>query len=239
VTPAGEHLFSGDPARESPLIPAATVILLRDIGAGLETLMLRKNRGQAFGGMWVFPGGRVEAGDGPDGAPEVEAARHAAEREALEETGLVLADADLVPFSHWVPPPETPKRFSTWFFVAALPEGAADVVVDGGEIGDQMWTTPAGALGRHAAGEVELAPPTWMTLRALADAGSVEQVLDEARDAAEVPHFATRVVMDGPTIVTVWAGDVAYTLDPPDLDIPGPRQRLRMVEGGWILEQDS
>jgi 8-oxo-dGTP pyrophosphatase MutT (NUDIX family) len=231
-------LFSGDPANESPLIPAATVILLRDVGAGLETLMLRKNRGQAFGGMWVFPGGRVEEGDGPAGAPEDQAARHAAAREALEETGLVLEAADMVPFSHWVPPPETAKRFSTWFFVAALPHDATDVVIDGGEIGDQMWTTPAAALARHAAGEVELAPPTWMTLTALAELGSVDAALDAARaGAGEVPRYATRVVLDGDTIITLWSGDVAYDLEPIDLEAPGPRNRLHMLDGGWVLEQ--
>jgi 8-oxo-dGTP pyrophosphatase MutT (NUDIX family) len=231
-------LFSGDPANESPLIPAATVILLRDTGTGLETLMLRKNRGQAFGGMWVFPGGRVEEGDGPAGAPEDQAARHAAAREALEETGLVLQAADMVPFSHWVPPPETAKRYSTWFFVAALPDDATDVVIDGGEIGDQMWTTPAAALARHAAGEVELAPPTWMTLTALAELGSVDATLEAARAGADdVPHFATRVVLDGETIITLWSGDVAYDLEPIDLEAPGPRNRLHMLDGGWMLEQ--
>ena len=42
---------------------AATVVLLRDGSDGLETLMLRKNSKIAFGGMWVFPGGRVDPGD--------------------------------------------------------------------------------------------------------------------------------------------------------------------------------
>ena len=67
-------------------IDAATVVLLRDVGAGVECLMLRKNAGQAFGGMWVFPGGKVEDADGE--GPE--SRRRAAVREAFEETGLVL-----------------------------------------------------------------------------------------------------------------------------------------------------
>src|SRR5690606_28969880 len=119
-------LFAADPTDASPLVPAATVLLLRDVHGTVEVLMLRKNRGQAFGGMWVFPGGRVEEADhhaadddGTADGRELAAARRAAERETLEETGLVLADADFVPFSHWVPPPETPRRFATWFFAAA------------------------------------------------------------------------------------------------------------------------
>src|SRR5690606_27496891 len=100
----------------------ATVVLLRDTAVGPECLMLRKNSGQSFGGVWVFPGGRVEPGDG-DG---IEGSRRAAVREAAEETGLVLDPAHLVPLAHWLPPPEAPKRFATWFFVAALPDGASD-----------------------------------------------------------------------------------------------------------------
>ena len=45
------------------LIPAATVIVLRDTPDGLETLMLHKNSKIAFGGMWVFPGGRIDDAD--------------------------------------------------------------------------------------------------------------------------------------------------------------------------------
>ena len=48
---------------ESPAIDAATVVVLRDGDEGLETLMLRRNSKIAFGGMWVFPGGRVDDTD--------------------------------------------------------------------------------------------------------------------------------------------------------------------------------
>ncbi|MGB6059129.1 MAG: NUDIX domain-containing protein [Microthrixaceae bacterium] len=45
-------------------IPAATVVVLRDGPAGVETLMLRRDGKLAFaGGMWVFPGGRLDPGD--------------------------------------------------------------------------------------------------------------------------------------------------------------------------------
>jgi 8-oxo-dGTP pyrophosphatase MutT (NUDIX family) len=228
-------LFAGDAGDPSPLIPAATVLLLRERDGAVEVLMLRKNRGQAFGGMWVFPGGRVEDGDGPAGAGEEVVARHAAEREALEETGLVLDDAELVPFSHWVPPPETPKRFSTWFFVAALPGGLTDVVIDGGEIGDHVWTTPATALERHRAGETELAPPTWVTLHDLAGHGSVDAVLAAARSRS-MPRYATRVAHHEGALLTLWEPDAAYDTAPAGLDAPGPRHRLHMRDGGWELE---
>ncbi len=47
-----------------PIRPAATVILVRDCDGDYEILMLRRTHDAAFaGGMYVFPGGRVDADD--------------------------------------------------------------------------------------------------------------------------------------------------------------------------------
>ena len=216
----------------APVHDAATVVLVRDTAGGLECLMLRKTRGQAFGGMWVFPGGRVEAGDGTGLA----GARAAAVREAAEETGLVLGAGDLVPFAHWMPPAEAPRRYATWFFLAGLPEGAAEVIVDGGEIGDHVWTRPAAALDRHRAGEIDLVPPTWMTLRRIAGLPDVAAALADVA-AAEVVRFATRVADSDGTLVTLWAPDAAYETG--DLAAPGPRHRLVMDPAGWRYERSG
>jgi 8-oxo-dGTP pyrophosphatase MutT (NUDIX family) len=221
-----------DVARPVPgeVIEAATVVLLRDGDTGVETLMLRKNAGQSFGGMWVVPGGKLEATDG-DG---VAGLRRAAVREAFEETGLVLDGETLVPFAHWLPPEGAERRFSTWFFLARLPDGATDVVVDGNEIGDQMWTTAARALDRHRAGEVDLVPPTWVTLRNLADASSIDDALATAA-AGEVVDFSTRMLVDDGVLFGVWVPDAAYETG--DLALAGPRHRLRMADDGWELER--
>jgi 8-oxo-dGTP pyrophosphatase MutT (NUDIX family) len=92
--------------------PAATVMLVRDAGDGpggsLEVLMLRRHPASVFAAdAWVFPGGRVDAGDaatpigaGPSDA-EASAALSlpsgglaywvAAARECFEEAGVLLA----------------------------------------------------------------------------------------------------------------------------------------------------
>src|SRR3546814_18937094 len=91
-----------DAAEIPPAIPAATVVLLRDGDEGLETLMLHRTSKVAFGGMWVFPGGRVDPEDRrPDDPDEEAAARRAAAREAMEECELPGAAEDVVAFSHW------------------------------------------------------------------------------------------------------------------------------------------
>lgn len=51
-------------ARSVPLSPAATVMLVRDGDGGLEVFMLRRALGASFaGGVYVFPGGRVDPAD--------------------------------------------------------------------------------------------------------------------------------------------------------------------------------
>ena len=93
--------------------PAATVMLVRDAGPGsggsLEVLMLRRHPESVFAAdAWVFPGGRVDDGDGQatpigDGPSDAEASRAlglpagglaywvAAARECFEEAGILLA----------------------------------------------------------------------------------------------------------------------------------------------------
>ena len=88
------------------LVPAATILLLRDAPA-FEVLMIERHADISFaGGALVFPGGKVDAGDADDrwadhcdglasAPPEERAPRIAAIREAFEETGVLLArDAD-------------------------------------------------------------------------------------------------------------------------------------------------
>lgn len=215
-------------------IPAATVILLRDGPTGLETLMLRRNSKLEFaGGMWVFPGGRVDDEDHPDDGPDVEVAvRNAAVREAEEESGLHVDVDALVAFAHWTPPQVAIKRYATWFFVAPAPAGA--VTIDDGEIHDAMWVAPADALRRRDAGEVELAPPTWVSLDRLARSSSVEEALAEARQA-EVEAFVTAIAKDGDDLVALWHGDAGYEAG--DASLAGPRHRLIMANSGWRYER--
>lgn len=73
-----------DPAAVA-IRPAATVMLLRESpGAGVEVFMLRRTSKAAFaGGVYVFPGGAVDA---EDSSYEI-----AAIRECFEEAGVLLA----------------------------------------------------------------------------------------------------------------------------------------------------
>jgi 8-oxo-dGTP pyrophosphatase MutT (NUDIX family) len=215
--------------------PAATVVVARDGDEGLTVLMVRRNSAHAFGGMWVFPGGRVDRADAVDAIEscgELAAARRAAVRECREEAGLDVDAADLVPLSHWVPPPQAPRRFATWFFLVAAP-AEATVTIDGHEIHDHEWIRPADAIERNDRGEIEIVPPPWITLATLAPFATAADALAHAA-AHDPAYFATRLAIDGDVRVTVWEGDAAY--DDGDLSHPGPRRRLSMRPGQWQYE---
>lgn len=219
---------------ETPAIAAATVVVLRDGDQGLETLMLRRNSTIAFGGMWVFPGGRVDDGDRTDGADDIVAARYAAVREAEEEAALRLAEPDLVMFAHWIPPPIAPKRYATWFFAAGVDDHVH--TIDDGEIVDSDWMTPEDCLARHHNGEIELVPPTWVTLHTIRGFPDVGAALDHL-DRRPARHHATRIgsTPDGP--VAMWHGDAGYaTTDP---SVPGPRHRLEMFARGYRYDDSG
>jgi 8-oxo-dGTP pyrophosphatase MutT (NUDIX family) len=217
------------------LLPAATVVVVRDAidddGAStLETLMLRRNDRGVFGGMWVFPGGRVDDRDVDPSVPDDEqaAARRAAAREALEEAGLVLDPSSFVPLSHWTPPTSAVRRgYTTWFFVAAGSD--ADVTVDGAEIHEHAWLAPAEVLRRRDAGEVTMAPPTFVTLTMLAGHTAVADVLSTV-EATTPERFHTQLGHEGETTIAIWHGDEVYETPPGPA---GSRHRLVMADGAW------
>lgn len=222
------------PDPERPAEPAATVVLLRDGPMEeLEVLMIHRGVDTAFGGMWAFPGGVIEAQDVPiDSGPDpIPAARRAAARETQEEVGLVIDESSLVLWSHWLPPDDSRRRFSTWFFAAATDASHADehVVIDEGEVLDHRWLAPANALAMQASGAALLAPPTFVTLEQLVRYGDVATALG----AAQPRHFATEIAFapDGARIC-LWEGDAGYGLADPM--VQGPRRRLVMDEtAGW------
>ncbi|MBM4266927.1 MAG: NUDIX domain-containing protein [Deltaproteobacteria bacterium] len=215
---------------------AATVILLRDGPDGLETLMLRRDSRLDFaGGHWVFPGGRIDEADRDPARPddELATAERAAIRETVEEAGLHVRPGDMVAFSHWTPPAMAAKRYLTWFFLAAAPDGVVEI--DQHEIREHQWMTPQSALLRRNAGEIELSPPTWITLEQLAVYVSVEDALAQAR-AASPERFETRIASVPGGIIAVYHGDAAYESGDPDA--VGGRHRLWMLGDGWRYERN-
>ncbi len=203
-------------------------MLLRDENERLEVLMLRRNRRlKSFGGAWVFPGGRVDSIDAPDG-DELARAKAAAIRETHEETGLDISSAVMETLSCWIPPIQEKRRFSTWFFIVEAPD--AVVEIDNGEIHDYRWVCPKEFIMQIPSADISLMPPTYVSLHTLAQHRTVKSVMETTK-ARPSEMFETRFQKSDAGFVTYWAGDAAY--ESGNLDISGPRRRLVCGPEKW------
>jgi len=181
---------------------AASIIVLRGGADALDVLLVRRTPEARFmGGVWVFPGGAVDAGEDEQAA---------AVRELREEAGVELADpSDLVRFSQWITPAEVKIRFDTHFFLAPAPESGPDPVIDGSEIVDWGWFAPGDALASYANGELELVFPTIKHLEQLSQFASADELLAHAR-GREVRAVTPKVIMGGETARVVLPGEPGY-----------------------------
>ncbi|MFV0476446.1 MAG: NUDIX hydrolase [Parahaliea sp.] len=207
--------------------PSATIILLRDSKNGPQVLLVQRNEAlRHMGGMWVFPGGRVEPEDEVGDA--LANARQAAVRETREEAGLNIAPEHLLYFSHWTTPGSMRKRFSTWFFIAVL-DGDQGVQIDGSEIVNYRWLSPVQALREvlDDKSALQLMPPTFVSLQQLTHYDSCQSVV-MALEAAVPVIFAPRVVAVKGGHCFLYEGDAGF--NDGDCERDGPRHRTYMTD---------
>ncbi len=158
-----------------------------------------------MGGAWVFPGGAVDRHEGEGDR----ALRAAALRELVEEAAIELGGSEaLVPFSRWITPPEVKIRFDTWFYLAALPEGA-EPRPDGQEVIEARWYEPAQALRACSEGELLLVFPTIKHLEQLACFDTADELVAYAR-RRRIEPVQPRVVVAGETARIVLPGEPGY-----------------------------
>jgi 8-oxo-dGTP pyrophosphatase MutT (NUDIX family) len=126
------------------------------------------------------------------GARQELASRELSFGDFLRREDLVLRADLLRPWANWVTPPTGHRRrYDTYFFVAALPQGQhADGQTT--EAVDARWATPGEAIEDFVAGRRFLLPPTWTQLDTLAKTtGTVADVLATER---EIVPMRTEVI---------------------------------------------
>jgi 8-oxo-dGTP pyrophosphatase MutT (NUDIX family) len=203
----GEAPNDGTPAVPRP---AASVVLLRRGGRhrdrALEVLMLKRTEKARFmPGVWVFPGGSVEPGDGEGERGH----RSCAVRELAEETAIVLPpEEELVLFSRWITPEAISTRFDAWFFLALAPAHTPPEP-DGVEVVEAAWYEPSKALAAFEAKEIVLAFPTLSQLRTLLPFATADEALAAYREGTVEP-ILPKVVGDGEAARVVLPGDPDY-----------------------------
>jgi 8-oxo-dGTP diphosphatase len=89
-----------DVQRIPTMIPVVALVL---IDSRRRTLLQQRRADRAFGGLWEFPGGKLEEGESPESALI---------REIEEELGLILSSEALVPLTFASDPilPPAPRQ---------------------------------------------------------------------------------------------------------------------------------
>ncbi|MGW7468927.1 NUDIX hydrolase [Streptomyces xantholiticus] len=152
-----------------------------------------------------------------------------ADRQALVDRGLSFADfldrrglalrSDLLgAWARWITPEFEPRRYDTWFFVAALPEGQRTRNVST-EAETTVWTSPADAVAGYVKGDLLMMPPTVATLRTLQPYTTAAQALEAAAGQDLTPVLAKARLENG-EIVLSWPGHDEFTKHVPT---GGPR----------------
>ena len=169
----------------------ASLILLRNPDQPEFFWARRRDEDRFLSGFHVFPGGGVEEADCLLAGDDVElAARYAALRETLEETGCSLEGVDpsnLTPAGCWTAPAYLVKAFRTRFYMLWC-DGDPMTEKGDGELSHGEWITPEAALRRWADHEVLLAPPTRYLVQALAaGAHGDPSIFNESEEARGQP----------------------------------------------------
>ena len=106
--------------RQSRCLP--TIVVACALCQGGKILIAQRPEGKPGAGLWEFPGGKIEAGEGP-----VEALR----RELAEELGIIVSDVDPISFAY-------DHQFLLLLFACTVWEGE----VEGKECQTIKWVVP-------------------------------------------------------------------------------------------------
>ncbi|MER7576805.1 NUDIX hydrolase [Streptomyces sp. NPDC126514] len=129
--------------------------------------------------------------------------------EFLDRRGLVLRSDLLGAWTRWITPEFESRRYDTWFFVAALPEGQRTRNAST-EADRTVWIRPQEAAESYDKGELLMMPPTIATLRQLAPCATAAEALAAAPARDMTPVIARARLEDG-EIVLSWPGHDEFT----------------------------
>jgi 8-oxo-dGTP pyrophosphatase MutT (NUDIX family) len=209
-------------------LPAASAIIVRDAPFEVLMLRRHEKssfvpNAWVFPGG-IAEASDAEAGDGT----MLDTMRVTAVRETFEETGVwlgaPLADAErkrrellagtlafrdlvdeapvdlsqLVWTSRWITPDGIPKRFDTYFFLAAVSRDAI-ATAEQHEIVEVTWIDPQDALAKHAAREMQMVFPTLRNLEAITGFANAAALM-ESRRGATIEAIEPVLVNGRPTL---------------------------------------
>ena len=128
-------------------------------------------------------------------------------RSFLVENQVRLQCGALHYFSFWITPEALPRRFSTRFFLAAMPDDQ-DAEHCGGELTDSCWMTAKDALAANRGGSISLHFPTIRTLESLSGFSALDSLIEwaDTRARAGVPCIFPEIEQRGDEARVIVAG---------------------------------
>jgi len=122
--------------------------------------------------------------------------RELAMTEFLTRRQLVLRSDLLGVWGAWLTPVFEPKRYRTWFFTAALPEGqrTRDVSTESSSV---TWLPAIDAVEQVEAGELLMMPPTYLTCLEVAQHAEPAALLAAAHGRSVAMHTPSVEPMPG------------------------------------------
>jgi 8-oxo-dGTP pyrophosphatase MutT (NUDIX family) len=148
--------------------------------------------------------------------------------EIARQEELILMPKLLIPYSHWITPEIVPKRFSTRFFLAELPQGQS-ATTDKDELTSSLWVTPHDVLQIYTAGKITLMPPTLKTIEEMAKFISLYELFAAARNRTIYP-IMPQPMKNGLKL----PHDPEYSIERYKQPVrPGEHSRFLLVGGKW------
>jgi 8-oxo-dGTP pyrophosphatase MutT (NUDIX family) len=155
-----------------------------------------------------------------------------AERQAVDRGDIPLHDvllrhdlfveaSRIALIARWITPVGPPRRYDTWFFLCAMPDGQ-DATSDGTEAEHLEWVRPTEGLDRWRRGEYVMLPPTVAALKQLARFHRAGDMLHAYADA-DAPWGLAKIVGDERGSYEVLLPDEA-----------GYADAVTRTENGWI-----
>ena len=105
----------------------------------------------------------------------------------LEEHNAAVAANEMHLFSHWLTPPGQPRRYDTWFLLAAVPP-EQEGVHDNAETVASEWVRPIEMVERWRRDEIDLIFPTMRTLMVMSEYDTTAALVDAVRSREIEAH---------------------------------------------------
>jgi 8-oxo-dGTP pyrophosphatase MutT (NUDIX family) len=112
----------------------------------------------------------------------------------LQDEDLYISPEKLLWLSHWVTPATSPRRFSTYFFLAKMPDGQETDAFEN-EVAKAFWVSANEAIDNFRNGKWSMIPPTLASLDVVARYSCWKDI---EKDFSLSPQKHKR---------TIWTGD--------------------------------